>query len=483
MTGLTAVAIRHLEARGLDAEIASRHGISSCAARASDPDGVWIEIPTIIGGKVIKRKYRTLTDPKRFDAQAGGDNQFWNLEVLLDRSLDEQPLIITEGELDALAAIQAGFARTISVPNGAPAEETPLDHDDEGRRYKFLSDAKSLLSDVREIVLATDSDAAGVALMNDLAIRLGKARCKWLRYPKGCKDLGDALRHFGARGVTETIARAQWVRVDGIYRMSELPPLPDRRAIDIGMPWKIRPGDFSVMTGVPSSGKSTVINEVAGRLATLHGWSTAFASFEQQPQLDHRRNLRTWFARRPVYEQSLAETRAADEWIDRHFSFIVPSDDDDVTLPWLLERAAAAVVQHGCRLIAIDPWNEMDHVRPESMTLTEYVGFAIKEFRRMAKKWQVHVMVAAHPAKMKREKDGKYPVPSLYDISDSAHWANKPDVGIVIHRPNAIETVLQIAKSRYHEVLGAPGDYVATYSPYDQRFTMQPKEDPRASDE
>jgi twinkle protein len=35
---------------------------------------------------------------------------------------------------------------------------------------------------------------------------------------------------------------------------------------------------------------------------------------------------------------------------------------------------------------------------------------------------------------MQRDSSGKIPVPTLYDISGSANFANKADVGIVIHR-------------------------------------------------
>jgi twinkle protein len=49
-----------------------------------------------------------------------------------------------------------------------------------------------MLADVREIILATDGDGPGVNLMNDLAIRLGKARCKFVRYPKETKDFNEA---------------------------------------------------------------------------------------------------------------------------------------------------------------------------------------------------------------------------------------------------------------------------------------------------
>jgi twinkle protein len=112
------------------------------------------------------------------------------------------------------------------------------------------------------------------------------------------------------------------------------------------------------------------------------------------------------------------------------------------------------------------------------MSLTEYVGFAIREFRRLAKRLQVCVIVAAHPAKMHREKNGEYPVPSLYDISDSAHWANKPEIGVVVYRASEDETVLRLVKSRYHEILGQPGDYSARYSRHDKRFVMLPKDAP-----
>jgi twinkle protein len=50
-------------------------------------------------------------------------------------------------------------------------------------------------------------------------------------------------------------------------------------------------------------------------------------------------------------------------------------------------------------------------------------------------------------------------MPSLYDISDSAHWANKPDVGIIVNRPDlsANETIIKLAKVRYHAI-GIPGE-------------------------
>ncbi len=143
-----------------------------------------------------------------------------------------------------------------------------------------------------------------------------------------------------------------------------------------------------------------------------------------------------------------------------------------MTLAWTLERCAAAIIQHGARLIVIDPWNEMDHVRPQDMSLTEYTGFAIKQFRKLAHKYQVHVIVAAHPAKQRKNEDGRLSIPSLYDISDSAHWYNKADCGIVIHRLDETKTIIRVAKSRYHDVIGKPGDMEASFSIDDGRYVI-----------
>ncbi len=46
-------------------------------------------------------------------------------------------------------------------------------------------------------------------------------------------------------------------------------------------------------------------------------------------------------------------------------------------------------------------------------------------------------------------------MPSLYDVSDSAAWANKADLGIVIHKTEN-DTKIAIQKSRYHEIIGYP---------------------------
>lgn len=444
-----------LEARGLDLELLVQHGVASNTRLGRDA----IEIPYYQGGEIVNHKYRTISGEKRFAQDEGGRCVFWNCDVIADETLAQYPLIITEGEFDAFAALQAGFPRVVSVPNGAPA--SPIGETASGK-YLYLDNAPGALRDAKEIILATDGDAAGQALRDDLALRLGRARCKWLAYPKETKDLCDVLSRYAERGVTETMVRAAWLAVSGVYRLSELPPLTAVEALATGFPgldnhYKMRIGDFCVVTGTPGKGKTTFLRDLSARM-TVHGWKTVMASFEAVPQLDHKRALRTWYNTSLVINQTDERIAAADKWIDEYFRFVVPEEDDDITLDWLIERISSAALRDHVKLAIIDPWNEMDHERPRDMTMTEYIGIALRRLKRMARKLGVHLIVAAHPAKQQRNRDGKYPTPTLYDISDSAMWYNRADVGIVVERGAENLSTIHVQKVRFHDQIGTPGD-------------------------
>jgi twinkle protein len=506
---LSADMMERLEARGLDIELADRLELASVRRDGGEA----LVIPFRRDGQVVRRKYRFFDrDEGKWTADKGGIRIAFNEDCLRDDKLIGQPLIITEGELDAIAALQCGFARTISVPDGAPPPgERSKDDLEASAKYDWLKDIRPFLDPkerVQEIIIAADGDENGAALLQDLSVLLGRFRCKFLTYPKAprehrdglgrqrCKDLNEVLQFYGLKGVVETVSRAQWIQVDGVYRMSDLPPLPAPQVFEIGYRllsenYKMRLGDFVVITGVPGLGKSTFANDLCCRVALNHGLKIGWASFEQAPQRDHRRALRSWYGvaadpmldadpverpahewreGKPAHQMTSAQIDEADAWIDQQHVFIVPGEDDDVTLDWMLDRMEVAVVRHGIQVMVIDPWNEMDHTRGRDETTTEYVGRAIKALKRFARKFQVHMIVIAHPTKSAKDGDGKYRMPTLYDISDSANWYNKCDLGIIVHRESEDSTLIKIQKSRYHETIGRPGEVLMHYWPGSRRF-------------
>ncbi len=53
---------------------------------------------------------------------------------------------------------------------------------------------------------------------------------------------------------------------------------------------QVVPGELTIVTGVPNSGKSEWLDALAMNLAKAHGWSFALCSMENRPA-DHARKL------------------------------------------------------------------------------------------------------------------------------------------------------------------------------------------------
>jgi twinkle protein len=158
-----------------------------------------------------------------------------------------------------------------------------------------------------------------------------------------------------------------------------------------------------------------------------------------------------------------AELRTALDWIGQHYVFIRTEIDTPPTVDWIVEKARAAVFRYGATGLVIDPYNEIEHRRPPQMTETEYVSQLLAKLKRFASNHGVHVWIVAHPTKMQPDRNGKMPVPTLYDVSGSANWLNKCDLGIVVHRDfETSQAEIHVQKVRDNWI-GQPGQVTLNY--------------------
>ena len=88
-------------------------------------------------------------------------------------------------------------------------------------------------------------------------------------------------------------------------------------------------------------------------------------------------------------------------------------------------------LSYGIRGLVIDPYNELDHQRPSNVSETEYVSQMLTKIKRFAQHYDVATWFVCHP---KQIQNWTGAAPNLYDISGSAHFVNKADVGLVVHR-------------------------------------------------
>lgn len=386
-----------------------------------------LSFPYLRGSEAVYIKHRG--PQKRFWASDGGTLRLYNL----DRVLGSKNAVIVEGEMDALALHSAGIPidRILSVPNGAPQEPGNLS------RYKYILDAwQEGLSRELEVIIAVDNDKPGKALAKDLEMIFGPARCRIVTWPEDCKDANDVLVKHGPDVLYDTVTAAPPVHVDGLFRLSEIEEPEPMVTWEIGFPGiegkiAMAPGTVSVVTGHPGHGKSAFFLQVMLNIAKIYGIKVALFSAEMPVKPQVRKQLRQYFWHRPENQLTDSEKAKADAFVDDHFVFLVPSAQEQ-TLNRIMDLFEVAAIRHGCRYLAVDPWNKLELDKPKDVSETDHIGKCLDGFITFARRYQVHVQIIAHPSKP--NTPGRVEAPMLSDISGSKNWDNRVDQGFVVHR-------------------------------------------------
>jgi twinkle protein len=446
-----------------------------------------IAFPYYWGGELVNIKYRALA-AKAFIQEKDAEKILYGLDDIVGA----EDVIIVEGECDKLAVEVAGLKNVISVPDGAPKQLSEKPSEDDAKFEYLKNCADALLAVKGKFILAVDNDGPGTVLEEELARRIGKERCWRVQWPDGqdvaCKDANEVLRLHGPEVLRECIAAAEPYPISGLHRAAEyaeeywaLYGNERRRGLSTGWPtldvfMTIAPGQLSVVTGIPNHGKSEFLDALLVGLASRNGWHAALCSFENQPP-EHMTKLAEKylglpFRDGPTRRMTRVDAKAALDWIDEHFFFIRADDDVPPTVEWILERARGAVLRYGTNALAVDPYNEMEHRRPVNMTETEFISQLLGQLKRFAQNHEAHVFIVAHPRLLARDKDGKTPVPTLYDISGSANWANKADVGFAVHRPSMDGDQVEIYVHKVRDKwVGKPGVVTLRYDKVTGRYS------------
>lgn len=443
-----------------------------------------IAFPYFRGGEHINTKWRD--GKKNFRMDAGAELILYGLDDI-DPT---KPLIWVEGEMDKLSLDEAGFTNCVSVPNGAP----PADAKNYASKFDWL-DLDTL--DGMTHILFFDMDEPGRKLEIEIARRLGKEICKRVIPPIGLKDANEVLTQRDKSVVRELIANAQEFPIDGVTTgemlmqgVLTLHKTGRERGVatgwkDLDEIWSVKQGEMTVVTGIPNSGKSNWLDNLAVNIAKSHGWRWAVFSPENQPLEEHASTLcekycEIPFDKGPTTRMSEEDVEISMEWVHKHFTWILP-DNDEWSLDNILDRSKAMIRRQGVNGVIIDPWNEIEHARPKDSTESEYIGVCLGKIRKFARLHNVHVFIVAHPTKLRKSDSGGYDVPTPYDISGSSNWRNKADNCITVYRhftpkgEPAKPVEIHIQKVRFKHIghIGmTPLEYIystAIYKPHAER--------------
>jgi twinkle protein len=240
-------------------------------------------------------KARAFPD-KAFVASKGFKLNFWNIECVLNAR--PARVFVTDGELDALALVEAGVSpdEILSVPNGAKQQTA----EDPSRQpgYAFVDDAlKAGLSGIQCFVWCGEGDSSGLALRADMVRLLGAARFHFVIWPEGCKDANHLLITDGPQALRALVENGAlpWP-VAGLYRLDELPEPPPLTLWCAGFDeWEskamLAPRTLSVVTGHPGHGKTLLFAQIWFQVVRAYGIPICVASFETRPKPHLRRSM------------------------------------------------------------------------------------------------------------------------------------------------------------------------------------------------
>jgi twinkle protein len=421
--------------------------------------------------ELINIKFRAKN--KDFKLNKNSELIFYNIDSIKDQT----ECVIVEGEMDCLSVYEAGIYNVVSVPNGA-----------ECKRLEYLNNGWQYFEKMTRIVILTDNDINGRKLQEELARRLGKDRCFRPIMKDDCKDANDILVKYGKGELAATIKNARQWPIDGVFDTDDLfedisnyyyNGYPKGVEAGIGEFDKFLTfsgGQFTTVTGSPSAGKSEFIDYITTSLSRNHGWKWAVCSFENPPAF-HATKLMEKFAglsfafrKDPAHRMQQRDFEQAVNFIDNYYKFINILQGD-ASLQGILNKCRELIIRTGIKGIVIDPWNYIEHKSPPHLSETQYISECLSVIKEFAMKYDVHIFLVAHPRKLTKDaKTGKYPIATMYDIAGSAHFFNKTDNGLSVHRDfEANITTVYIQKVRF-SWLGKQGFATYTFDTYKRQY-------------
>ena len=396
-----------------------------------------IKFNYFMGGELLNVKYRD--GAKNFKLFKGAEKVFYNIDSIVGHEY----CVIVEGEMDVAALYEAGITNAISVPNGATLGTNNLD---------YLDSCIDYFEGMDNVIIATDTDDAGLALQTELIRRLGSEICKTATF-EDCKDANEYLVKYGKEKLVSRITGAKPVPLENVTTFRD----HENEVIDfvnngfkpgfqIGLDnfddiFSTYTGQFITVTGIPSSGKSDFVDQMCIGYNANYGWKTAFASPENKPNFLHAHKLmrKVWGGMPVKADVHTERWNNIANHVNDNFYHI---DMERYSLESVLAKGAELVKRKGIKCLVIDPFNKVRATTANDNDINKYTMEYLMQIEIFAKKHDVLVIIVAHPTKMYKNDKGIIEVPTMYNIKGGGEWYDASYHGLVVHRNYLNKTVM-----------------------------------------
>ena len=407
-----------------------------------------IQFNYFINNELINIKYRD--GRKNFKLVKGAEKVFYNI----DNTVGHDYVVIVEGEMDALSFVEAKVDSVVSVPNGATLNRLNLD---------YLDNCIEYFNDKKKIIIAVDQDEAGQNLQQELIRRFGAEVCYTLSFGD-LKDANEYVMAYDSVMLKRLVDEAAPVPLENVLTLNDVnDELQEfiqegfKPGYQVGLDnfdniFSTYTGQFITVTGVPSSGKSDFVDRMVVGYQLKYGWKTAFASPENKPTFLHAHKLMRKIGNWMPTEQDINTDKwhKVTEVVNDNFYFI---ENERYDLDAVLAKGAELVKRKGIKCLVVDPYNKVKMKGAEKMSIPDATMEYLTRIEAFAKKYDVLVIIVAHPTKMYKKDDGTIDEPTMYSIKGGGEWYDASYHGLLVHRDYNNKTVkVKVLKVKFQNL-------------------------------
>lgn len=339
--------------------------------------------PRYEGGEFVGAKCRTLPKDFKFGhlGKLFGDQDLFGSHTMsnvLDKGRRRDVLMITGGELDALAAQQMLMDAAQGDWKGKPYHVWSINKG-EACLQEIVANREHI-SQFKKIIWAFDGDDVGMKL-NQQAARLFPGKSYILEYPAGCKDANKALMAGKSREFVDAWFNAKsseemfgsQIKSIGALRDELKEAMPET---GLSWPWPklnkitlgIRKHQLIIVGAGSGVGKTEFLREVAKHLIEEHGESVGIISTEDPFKKVSRAFIGKWIDKRielpptndptedgyrEVFDYSKEEADAAIDYVADTGKFFVADLEGDYSME-KIEQTCLEFEAMGIQNIIID---------------------------------------------------------------------------------------------------------------------------------
>ena len=205
--------------------------------------------------------------------------------------------------------------------------------------------------------------------------------------------------------------------------------------------YRLKRGELTLFHGITNHGKSTFVMQMCLLKSIRDGYRWVFFSPEQHPPEDFFNDLVHMYIGKTTtpskFQMSREEYTEGMAFINEHF-VLITAHDDSPTPDFIMTRFAMAIDEYKVDGCIIDPYNQMvnDIIKNSGGREDQYLSSFLSKYKRFAQTRNIFMLVITHPkGDIKKDKDGNYEIPDIYNLSGGAMWSNKCDNVVCVYRP------------------------------------------------